>query len=317
MIQINHLSKKYGGSWKAPRDMNKNTETQVYNRGNWALHDVNLTITEGMVGLLGPNGAGKSTLMRILSTLSTPTSGEAFINDVPLHKAEDIRRMIGYLPQQFQVYPQLTGAEFLDYVAAMKGISDKRQRKAEIDKLLEQLNLQDKARKKIRTYSGGMKRRLGIAQALIGSPQVLIVDEPTAGLDPEERVRFRNLLTRFSLGRVVLLSTHIVADIESNCRQIAVLDQGRVRMSGELADLQALGQGRVWEGVLTEQEYGMLDPLSVVSTRRTEEGMLCKIIADMPNVNSQMKRANPTLEDGYLALLSDGELGRRGVSSNE
>ncbi|HEY4391201.1 MAG TPA: ABC transporter ATP-binding protein [Paenibacillus sp.] len=293
--------------------MNIKDGAQVYNRGNWALHDVNLTITEGMVGLLGPNGAGKSTLMRILATLSTPTSGEVLIKGVPLHKAEDIRRMIGYLPQQFQVYPQLTGTEFLDYVAVMKGISDKKQRKMEIDKLLEQVNLQDKARKKIRTYSGGMKRRLGIAQALIGSPQVLIVDEPTAGLDPEERVRFRNLLTRFSLGRVVLLSTHIVADIESNCRQIAVLDQGRVRMSGELADLQSLGQGKVWEGVLTEQEYGMLDPLSVVSTRRTEEGMLCKIIANIPNVNSNMKLVNPTLEDGYLALLSDEALGRRGV----
>jgi len=316
MIQINHLYKKYGGSWRTPRDVNNKGAAEEYNRGNWALHDVSLTIAEGMVGLLGPNGAGKSTLMRILATLSTPTSGEAFINGVPLHKAEDIRRMIGYLPQQFQVYPQLTGAEFLDYVAAMKGISDKKQRKAEIDKLLEQVNLQDKAHKKIRTYSGGMKRRLGIAQSLIGSPQVLIVDEPTAGLDPEERVRFRNLLTRFSLGRVVLLSTHIVADIESNCRQIAVLDQGRVRMSGELTDLQALGQGRVWEGVLTEQEYAILDPLSIVSTRRTEEGMLCKIIADVPNVNSNMKLVNPTLEDGYLALLSDGALGLRGVSSN-
>ncbi|GGG14611.1 ABC transporter ATP-binding protein [Paenibacillus aceti] len=314
MIEINQLSKKYGGSWKASRDQNKRDRlTEADHRGNWALHDVNLTLSEGMVGLLGPNGAGKSTLMRILATLAKPTSGEAYINGIPLHKAEDVRKIIGYLPQQFQVYPQLTGAEFLDYVGVMKGISSKRQRTQEVAKLLEQVNLQDKATKKIRTYSGGMKRRLGIAQALLGSPQVLIVDEPTAGLDPEERVRFRNLLTRFSLGRVVLLSTHIVADIESNCRQIAVLDQGRVRMSGELAELQAWGQGRVWEGILTEQEYGQLDPLSIVSTRRTEEGMLCKIIAEAP-VNSRMRRVNPTLEDGYLALLGDGMSERKGAA---
>lgn len=314
MIEINQLSKKYGGSWKASRDQNKRGRLPEANhRGNWALHDVNLTLSEGMVGLLGPNGAGKSTLMRILATLAKPTSGEAYINGIPLHKAEDVRRIIGYLPQQFQVYPQLTGAEFLDYVGVMKGISSKRQRTQEVAKLLEQVNLQDKATKKIRTYSGGMKRRLGIAQALLGSPQVLIVDEPTAGLDPEERVRFRNLLTRFSLGRVVLLSTHIVADIESNCRQIAVLDQGRVRMSGELAELQAWGQGRVWEGILTEQEYGQLDPLSIVSTRRTEEGMLCKIIAEAL-VSSRMRRVNPTLEDGYLALLGDGMSEREGAA---
>lgn len=314
MIEINQLSKEYGGSWKASRDQNKRGPLpEADHRGNWALQDVNLTISEGMVGLLGPNGAGKSTLMRILATLAKPTSGEAYINGIPLHKAEDVRRIIGYLPQQFQVYPQLTGAEFLDYVGVMKGISSKKQRAREVAKLLEQVNLQDKATKKIRTYSGGMKRRLGIAQALLGSPQVLIVDEPTAGLDPEERVRFRNLLTRFSLGRVVLLSTHIVADIESNCRQIAVLDQGRVRMSGELAELQAWGQGRVWEGILTEQEYGQLDPLSIVTTRRTEEGMLCKIIAEAP-VNSRMKRVSPTLEDGYLALLGDGMSERKGAA---
>ncbi|WHX48459.1 ATP-binding cassette domain-containing protein [Paenibacillus woosongensis] len=176
MIKINHLYK-------------------MYRKGHMALDDVNLTIGEGMVGLLGPNGAGKTSLMRILATLIRPSSGDALIHGVSLKNAEDIRKMIGYLPQQFQVYPQLTGAEFLDYVAVMKGMSDPRKRKAEISRLLEEVNLAEKGNKRIRTYSGGMRRRLGIAQALLGSPQVLIVDEPTAGLDPEERVRFRNLLS--------------------------------------------------------------------------------------------------------------------------
>ncbi|WP_055105259.1 ABC transporter ATP-binding protein [Paenibacillus ihumii] len=284
MIEINHLYK-------------------MYRKGHLALDDVNLTLREGMVGLLGPNGAGKTSLMRILATLIRPSSGDALIHGISLKQAEDIRAMIGYLPQQFQVYPQLTGAEFLDYVAVMKGMSDPRKRRAETARLLEEVNLAEKAHKRIRTYSGGMRRRLGIAQALLGSPQVLIVDEPTAGLDPEERVRFRNLLTRFSLGRIVLLSTHIVADIESNCRQIAVLDQGGVRFSGDLAELQASGQGKVWEGIVEEGLFSELDPMSVVSTRRTDEGLLCRVIADAPPLGMEAVAVRPTLEDGYLALL--------------
>ncbi|MFD3261699.1 ABC transporter ATP-binding protein [Paenibacillus lentus] len=284
MIEINHLYK-------------------MYRKGHLALNDVNLSLSEGMVGLLGPNGAGKTSLMRILATLIRPSSGDALINGVSLKKAEDIRAMIGYLPQQFQVYPQLTGAEFLDYVAVMKGMNDSRKRKAEISRLLEEVNLAEKANKRIRTYSGGMRRRLGIAQALLGSPQVLIVDEPTAGLDPEERVRFRNLLTRFSMGRIVLLSTHIVADIESNCRQIAVLNQGGVRFSGDLAHLQAAGQGKVWEGLVEDGQFAEMDPMSIVSTRRTEEGLLCRIIAHAPPIGMEAAAVRPTLEDGYLALL--------------
>ncbi|WP_334076195.1 MULTISPECIES: ABC transporter ATP-binding protein [Paenibacillus] len=287
MIEIKHLSKKY-------------------RRGGLALNDVTLTLHEGMVGLLGPNGAGKSSLMRILATLVEPTSGGASINGIPLRKAEDIRKIIGYLPQQFQVYPQLTGTEYLDYVGAMKGINDPKRRKREIERLLVEVNLQDKAGKRIKTYSGGMKRRLGIAQALLGSPQVLIVDEPTAGLDPEERVRFRNLLTRFSLGRIVLLSTHIVADIESNCRQIAVLDRGHVRMTGDLSELQEYGKGKVWEGVVSEEQFARLDPMSIVSTRRTEDGLRCRIIGDASPAGSGAVQVRPTLEDGYLALLRTG-----------
>ncbi|MEK5166741.1 ABC transporter ATP-binding protein [Paenibacillus sp. FSL R5-0527] len=287
MIQIDHLSKKYM-------------------RGGWALDDVTLTLQEGMVGLLGPNGAGKSSLLRILAALTAPTSGGAALFGVPLTRAEEIRRMIGYLPQQFQAYPGLTGAEFLDFAGVMKGIKDKKRRKAEIAALLEQVNLQNQAGKRVRTYSGGMRRRLGIAQALLGSPRVLIADEPTAGLDPEERVRFRNLLARFSVGRIVLLSTHIVADIESNCRQIAVLNKGRVRLSGELDDLQERGRGKVWEARLSERDFARLDPLSVVWTRPAAGGLRCRIVGEAPPAADDVTPVQPTLEDGYLALLRTG-----------
>ncbi|AWB46012.1 ABC transporter ATP-binding protein [Paenibacillus sp. CAA11] len=293
MINIEQLTKKYHG-------------------GAYALHEVTLTLNEGMVGLLGPNGAGKTTLMRILATLIQPTSGHVTVGGIDLGQSEQIRQMIGYLPQQFQVYPQLTGLEYLDYVGVMKGMTDRVQRKKEIERLVEEVNLQSKAGRKVRTYSGGMRRRLGIAQAMLGSPRVLIVDEPTAGLDPEERVRFRNLLTRFSLGRVVLLSTHIVGDIESNCRQIAVLDKGGLRLSGEQADLAAYGQGKVWEVLLGEREFARIDPMSIVSTRRTDEGIWCRIIGEDPPSGIQVKKAAPTLEDGYLALLHQGR--REGAS---
>lgn len=290
MIQIEHLSKKFRGI-------------------TYVLQDVTFTLQEGMTGLLGPNGAGKTTLMRILATLLQPTSGTVTVDGIPLERADEIRRLIGYLPQQFQAYPQLTGLEYLDYVAVMKGMTDRGQRRKEISRLMEEVNLLDQAKKRLRTYSGGMKRRLGIAQALLGSPQVLIVDEPTAGLDPEERVRFRNLLTRFSMGRVVLLSTHIVGDIESNCQQIAVLDQGILRLSGEQSDLQAYGEGKVWEALLTDQQFSAIDPLQVVSTRRGEGGLHCRIISDEPIEGIEVRAVPPSLEDGYLALLHERRVG--------
>lgn len=210
--------------------------------------------------------------------------------------------MIGYLPQHFHIYPQLTGRDYLDYVAAMKGITERSARQKEISRLLEMVNLQGKADKKVRTYSGGMKQRLGIAQALLGSPDILIVDEPTSGLDPQERVRFRNVLTRFSIDRTVLLSTHIVADIESNCRRIAVMNKGRLAMNGSLTELQACGKGQVWEAVMSPDEFALIDPMSVVSTRTVPEGVLCRFIGQAPPVAGAFP-ADPTLEDGYLSLL--------------
>lgn len=283
MITIEHLSK-------------------TYRKGAWALLDVSLQLDKGMTGLLGPNGAGKTTLMRILATLLTPTSGQVRVNGISIGRPEEIRQMIGYLPQHFHIYPQLTGRDYLDYVAAMKGIKERGARQKEISRLLEMVNLQGKADKKVRTYSGGMKQRLGIAQALLGSPDILIVDEPTSGLDPQERVRFRNVLTRFSIDRTVLLSTHIVADIESNCRRIAVMNKGRLAMNGSLAELQACGKGQVWEAVMGHEEFTLIDPMSVVSTRTVPEGVLCRFIGQGPPIAGAFP-ADPTLEDGYLSLL--------------
>ncbi|WP_054956913.1 ABC transporter ATP-binding protein [Paenibacillus dakarensis] len=283
MITIEHLSK-------------------TYRKGAWALLDVSLTFEKGMTGLLGPNGAGKTTLMRILATLLAPTSGQVTINGIPIGRSEEIRRMIGYLPQHFRIYPKMTGRDYLDYVGVMKGITDKTMRRNEITKLLEMVNLQEKADQKVRTYSGGMKQRLGIAQALLGSPEVLIVDEPTAGLDPQERVRFRNMLTRFSINRTVLLSTHIVADIESNCRRVAVMNRGCLLMTGDLAELQACGEGYVWEVLLNSGQLSAVNPARIVSTRTVSEGIVCRMTGAASPMSGAVQ-VPPTLEDGYLTLL--------------
>lgn len=283
MITIEHLSK-------------------TYRKGKWALLDVSLTFDKGMTGLLGPNGAGKTTLMRILATLLAPTSGQVTVNGIPLGRPEEIRNMLGYLPQHFHIYPQMTGRDYLDYVGVMKGLTDPASRRKEISKLLEMVNLQEKADKKVRTYSGGMKQRIGIAQALLGSPDVLIVDEPTSGLDPQERVRFRNMLTRFSINRTVLLSTHIVADIESNCRKVAVMNQGCLLMTGDLEELQACGEGYVWEAVLSPAQFAAVDPATIISTRTVPEGTICRMTGDESPLSGAVQ-VEPTLEDGYLALL--------------
>ncbi|KKO53060.1 ABC transporter ATP-binding protein [Paenibacillus sp. DMB20] len=283
MITIEHLSK-------------------TYRKGAWALLDVSLTFDKGMTGLLGPNGAGKTTLMRILAALLSPTSGQVTINGIPLSRSEEIRKKIGYLPQHFHIYPQMTGRDYLDYVGVMKGIGDKAARRKEISRLLEMVNMQEKADKKVRTYSGGMKQRIGIAQALMGSPEVLIVDEPTAGLDPQERVRFRNLLTRFSLNRTVLLSTHIVADIESNCRRVAVMNKGCLVMDGDLKELQACGRGYAWEALLSPSQFAAADPSSIVSVRTLPDGTLCRMIGEKQPLPEAVQ-VEPTIEDGYIALL--------------
>jgi len=269
-----------------------------------ALDNVSFQMKMGMLGLLGPNGAGKSTLLKLLAALLPPTSGDATVFGHSIRSTEAIHRMIGYLPQFYQLHPQLTGIELLDHIGRIKGIGGAKQRKAAIDTLLEQVNMTDKAREKIRSYSNGMKQRIGIAQALLGDPKVIIADEPTTGLDPEERVRLRNLMARFSEDRIVILSTHVVADIESSCTSVAVLNGGKLQMSGTREQLQALAKGRVWELEMTEREFASQTNAhrNIVSVRRTENGLACKLIA----YNSPSPYAipvEPSLEDGYLALI--------------
>ncbi|PWA10031.1 ABC transporter ATP-binding protein [Pueribacillus theae] len=290
MIEIQHLTKQY-------------------KKKELALDDINLTIEHGMFGLLGPNGAGKTTLMRILATVMPATSGDAMIDGFSLKKnPEAIRRKLGYLPQIFQLPPQLTAAEFLDYCAVMKGFNNKKERKQEILRLLEQVNLTDKQNRKIKTFSGGMKQRLGIAQALLGNPDLIIVDEPTAGLDPEERVRFRNLLARFSVNRTVILSTHIVADIESSCEQLAVLNHGQLVATGSTSDLTNHAEGKVWEVEIPADSQSFFNENQIISSRKTADGYVHKVIAEIKPSDSATL-LEPTLEDGYLALIGRGANG--------
>lgn len=279
--------------------------SKQFKKDVWAIRNLNLTIPTGMFGLLGPNAAGKTTLMQILATLLNPTSGTVRINGRPLSDAEEIRQIIGYLPQFIEIYPHMTGYDFLDYIGVMKGMNDPRLRKSAIDAILEKVNLQTKAKDKVRTYSGGMKQRLGIAQALLASPEILIVDEPTAGLDPEERIRFRHLLSEFSIKRTVLLSTHIVSDIESSCQRLAVMKQGVLAFVGSQRQLQARAEGKVWQVEVKEEQFLRLvgnPEIQLIHSRRIPGGIQCKLIAsDSPTANALS--LSPSLEDGYLALI--------------
>jgi ABC-type multidrug transport system ATPase subunit len=221
--------------------------SHVYPGGVRALDEVSLTIPKGMFGLLGPNGAGKSTLMRIVATLQTPTSGFVRFNDIDvLAEPQALRRILGYLPQDFGVYPRVTAAEMLDHLAILKGLAARAERREVVDGLLHQVNLWDHRKRALASYSGGMRQRFGVAQALIGAPQLIIVDEPTAGLDPEERNRFLNLLSEIGENVVVLLSTHIVADVSDLCPAMAIINDGHIVRQGAPAALTAELAGRVW-----------------------------------------------------------------------
>jgi ABC-2 type transport system ATP-binding protein len=270
-----------------------------------ALDDVSLNITGGMYGLLGPNGAGKTTLLRILTTLLAPTSGQARIGEFDVMKnPEKVRQRLGYLPQDFGFYRSLTAFETLDYIAIMKNVP-RHKRKEQVLAVLAEVHLVDKALKKVGTFSGGMRQRLGIAQALLGEPELLVVDEPTAGLDPEERLRFRNLLARLAQERTVLLSTHIVADVEASCSGLAVLDRGRLVFHGSPAELVAKAWGNVWEVDVDEGEWRRIDGrYPVLSSRIVDGRMQVRLLAeDAPLDRAQP--VEPTLEDGYMAAMKD------------
>ena len=285
-IIINNLSKRYG-------------KKEV-------LRNISLTIPEGMYGLLGRNGAGKTSFMRILATLSIPTNGDIQMNGVSIKETTKVREMIGYLPQDFSIYKNMTVFGALDYLGLLSNLPNKI-RKERIYTLLEQVHLKDNAKTKVKALSGGMKRRLGIAQALLHNPQILIVDEPTAGLDPEERIRFRNLLSDFSDGRIVILSTHIASDIESTCQNVAVLNKGNILFHGSTETLRKQADHKVYLITVPKSlDKPIKDHYYVLYRNSTYTCIQYRILSNTPP-NELAEIQTPTLEDGYMYLLQQAE----------
>jgi ABC-type multidrug transport system ATPase subunit len=284
--------------------------THVYPNGTRALDDVTLTVPRGMFGLLGPNGAGKSTLMRAIATLQIPTGGSITLEaegrriDV-LREPQALRALLGYLPQDFGVYPRVSALEMLDHLAVLKGIGERRVRKEVVEGLLAQVNLWEVRKKALAGFSGGMRQRFGIAQALIGSPKLIIVDEPTAGLDPEERNRFNNLLAEIGQNVVVILSTHIVDDVTDLCSRMAIIAGGRIVREGVPHDLIASLAERVWRRTVERSELeAFRAEHEVISTRLSEGRTMVHVIADR-SPGAGFERVNGTLEDVYFATLAE------------
>ena len=274
-----------------------------YKRDVWGLRGFTLAIQPGILGLLGPNGAGKSTLMRMLATITRPTDGTISWNGTDIAKHPDnLRQVLGYLPQDFGVYPNLNAIEFLEYMAAIRGL-DAASARRRIDELIQLTNLVEAAKRPLGGYSGGMKQRVGIAQALLNDPQVLIVDEPTVGLDPEERVRFRNLLSDLSSAMIVILSTHIVSDVEATATHIALVHKGRLLRDAAPESLLSELGSRVWEWTVHSDELPALKQRHIVSgTIRRSDGVQVRVVsADMPDPDAQ--NVSPNLEDAYLSII--------------
>lgn len=282
-IEIKHVSKCYGKKQ--------------------ALKDVTLTINQGMFGLLGRNGAGKTTLMKTLAALHQKSEGTISVCGVPIEKAKEIRSMTGYLPQDFSMYPNMTVLEALDYLGTLSGMT-KAERAERIRLLVKKVNLTEHQHKKVKALSGGMKRRLGIAQALLHDPKVLIVDEPTAGLDPEERIRFRNLLTEAAEDRIVILSTHIVGDIEASCEDVAILNEGQILWKGTVSELLANARGKVFTVNVPKEELPRIRKDFIVTGMLIQaEYVTVRVISDTaPDVQDAVPD-EPNCEDAYMYCL--------------
>jgi ABC-type multidrug transport system ATPase subunit len=277
--------------------------TKIYGKKVQALCGVDLEIGDGMFGMVGPNGAGKTTLMRILAGLLQPTSGKVSVlghNVTTGRGKQAIKEVLGYLPQELGLYLDLSALEFLEYVALLKGVTGKVERKKQLDETLELVGLTQDARRRLRTYSGGMKRRVGIAQALLGRPQLLIVDEPTSGLDPEERVRVRNLLAEMSANCTVILSTHIVEDVSQSCNDLAVINLGQVLFRGSPGEIIDKARDHVWN--LTTSGERPDAGLTVVSTMQLADGVQYRVVGN-PLGTSKAVSVEPSLEDGYIWLM--------------
>ncbi|GAA0387109.1 ABC transporter ATP-binding protein [Brevundimonas terrae] len=279
--------------------------THIYANGTRALDDVSLEIPRGMFGLLGPNGAGKSTLMRTIATLQSPSSGSIKFGELDVIKEpEMLRRTLGYLPQDFGVYPRVSAYDMLDHMAILKGISSGKERKDTVETLLNQVNLWNVRKKAIAGFSGGMRQRFGIAQALIGNPQLIIVDEPTAGLDPEERNRFLNLLAEIGENVVIILSTHIVEDVADLCPRMAVLAGGRIQLEGAPQDLIGSLKGRVWRTAIEKAELeDYRQRYEVISTRLFAGRTLIHVLSDT-SPGAAFEPVSGNLEDVYFSTLS-------------
>lgn len=272
-----------------------------------ALDNINLEIDSGMFGLLGRNGAGKTTFMRILATLLSKTEGSIDMCGVPIENTKEIRDMVGYLPQDFSMYPNMTVYKAMDYLAVLSGIPLRKRRKI-IGKLLSKVNLTNYQNVKVKSLSGGMNRRFGIAQALIHNPRVLIVDEPTAGLDPEERIRFRNLLCEIANDRIVILSTHIVGDIEATCENVAILDSGKVVYNGSTEALAKLAEGKVYSIEVDKEDIENIKNRFVVIGMLTQGGKATlRVISDDKPFESAVD-CNPTIEDGYMLIMGGDKI---------
>jgi ABC-type multidrug transport system ATPase subunit len=277
--------------------------TKIYPGKVCALDHIHLEIGSGMFGLLGPNGAGKTSLMRILAGLVRATNGSVTVFGHELDTAQGrraVKAVLGYLPQELGLYPNLTGREFLDYIAILKGIVDPSARRRQISELLETVRLVEAADRKLNGYSGGMKRRIGIAQALLGQPRLLIVDEPTSGLDPEERVRLRTVLAETAKRCTVILSTHIIEDISQSCNDLALMNKGKILFRGSPSVLIAQAKGQVWQ--ITTQGEAVDSSLSVVSILQLEDGVRYRVVGT-PAPHYQAVAVEPSLEDGYIYML--------------
>ena len=289
--------------------------SKTYANGVQALTDINLTIPRGMFGLLGPNGAGKSTLMRTIATLQEPDTGSIRLGDAAatvgsptsidvLREKDRVRQTLGYLPQEFGVYPSVTAERLLDHFAILKGITDRRARRAVVDALLHQTNLHDVRRKKLGGYSGGMRQRFGVAVALLGEPKLIIVDEPTAGLDPAERVRFLNLLSALGEDAVVILSTHIVDDVSELCSRMAIIDRGTILLEADPLRAIAALQGRIWRRVIDRSDLERVERAhTVISTKLLAGRTVVRVYSDATPAG-EWQLVEPDLEDVYFSTMT-------------
>ena len=277
-----------------------------FRAGNYGVRDLSLEVKSGVVGLLGPNGAGKTTLMQMIATITRPTSGRILFRGADVTKRpNELRRKLGYLPQDFGVYDNLTATEFLNYFAALKGVRSKKR----VMEMLESVNLHGVANRTLGGFSGGMKQRLGIAQALINDPELVIVDEPTAGLDPEERVRFRNVLSEIGFGKLVILSTHIVSDVESIATEIAVMKNGALLTMATPETMLRKCEGNVWQSVVASEQFDQLrTTLKISSAVRKPDGVHIRFVGQSPAIAATA--AEPELEDAFLYLMNVGNADR-------